>query len=100
MQRTWVVPPAVVATVLATQLGSSEPADSRAALDLAVSSALAQAEAAAAWECATPHHDPSRRAARFMATGTVLQFSEDAMPDAMPDAGQTGTAEGAVKMIP
>jgi hypothetical protein len=96
MHRTWVITPAVVATVLAAQLGSTTPADSQAAIDLAVSSALAQADAAVDWECAMPHRDTSRRAARSMALGAVLPFAENATPG----PGQIGTAEGETKTIP
>ncbi|HEY9415502.1 MAG TPA: hypothetical protein VIQ30_12135, partial [Pseudonocardia sp.] len=104
--------PAVVATVLAAQAGGRAPADERAAIELAVTTALTEADAAIDWQCAMPHRDSSRRAARSFATGSVLRFTEDpaadaglgttpgADPGAGPGPGQVATAEGAAKTIP
>lgn len=113
MHRTWVITPAVVAAVLAAQVGGTTPSDSQAAVELAVDTALAQADAAIDWQCAMPHRDSSRRAARSIAAGSVLPFAEDASIDsgAVPGPGggsggsgggpgQLATAEGAAKTIP
>src|SRR3978361_2345782 len=96
MHRTWVVPPAVVATVLAAQMGTFTPDDSQAAVNLAVTTALAQADAAVEWQCAMPHHNTPQRAFRSMSAGLILPFAEDAPLG----PGQVGTAEAATRTIP
>ncbi|MGI8816818.1 MAG: hypothetical protein ACR2G2_16455 [Pseudonocardia sp.] len=95
MQRTWVLAPVAVVTVLAAQLGPPVPGPTRvaaprsAAMEATVEAALAAANEAAGWQCALPHRPSAQRTLR--SDRAALVFTEPSEPTD-PGAASTDTS--------